>query len=153
MAEFVCTRCGKCCISLGRYITIERHISPIRFYCHISTSRESIPVTITPEYRDLHAHDSHPPGACPFLRKLPENGGYICTIHPFRPSLCREFKCKTMIIFDHEGREAGSIAGKTSLITADKQLRALWDELVASMSREELFHELSLRGYRAEPLT
>ncbi len=153
MAEFVCTQCGKCCISLGRYISIERHISPVRFYCHVGVSGESIPVTVSPEHRELHTQGNNPPGSCLFLRKVPENGGYVCTIHPFRPSICREFKCRTMIIFDKEGKEAGSVAGKISLTTPDTQLRALWDELVATRKHEELVHELSLKGYRAELLS
>lgn len=150
MAEFVCTRCGKCCISLGRNIRIQRSLSQIRHYCHIGITDDIIPVTISPEHRELYATGESDPGWCPFLRKT-MSGNFTCTIYDYRPGICRKFRCRTMIILDREGREVGHVAGRSSLSTSDICLEGLWKELQGS-SPEQLIRELSRHGYRAELL-
>jgi Fe-S-cluster containining protein len=154
MAEFICTRCGKCCISLGRHIRIERSLSPIQHYCRIGITGEIIPVTITPEHREIYATGEKDPGWCPFLRRN-SIGSFTCTIHDARPGICREFRCRTMVIYDQEGREAGYVSGKTTLTTSDTRLGELWAELLRSgrSSPDQVRQELARHGYRAEPLS
>jgi len=55
MAPFACTRCGKCCISLGRHIRIERSLSPVQYYCRVAVNGELLPVSVQPELRELFA--------------------------------------------------------------------------------------------------
>jgi Fe-S-cluster containining protein len=150
MAEFVCSRCGKCCISLGRHITIERSLSPVQHYCRIGITGDILPVTIGPAHRELYVSGQQDPGWCPFLRKTPSNT-FSCTIYDTRPAICREFRCRTMIIRDQDGKEAGHAAGK-SLSTSDTRLVELWEELKGS-SPEQMIRELSCHGYRAELLS
>jgi Fe-S-cluster containining protein len=151
MAEFVCTRCGKCCISLGRHIRIERSLSPIQHYCRMGISGDIVPVTITPEHRELYCTGERDPGWCPFLRKTMP-GIFTCTIYDSRPGICREFRCRSMIILDRDGREAGHVTGRSSLSTSDACLEELWKGLKGS-SPEQIIRELSRHGYRAELLT
>ena len=151
MAEFICTRCGKCCISLGRHIRIERSLSPIRHYCRVAITGEILPVTIAPEHRELFASGERENGWCPFLRKTVA-GIFTCTIHDSRPGICREFQCRTMVILDREGREAGYVSGKSTLSTSDIRLEELWKGLQGS-SPEQVIRELSRHGYRAEILS
>jgi Fe-S-cluster containining protein len=158
MAEFVCTRCGKCCVSLGRHIKIERSISPIQHYCRIGITGEIIPVIVAPEHREIHAHGERAPGWCPFLRRAPDST-FTCTIHGVRPRICREFRCKTMVIYTTEGREAGSVTGRASLSTEDSRLETLWNELAQSGKPDgpaffdRIKRELARHGYRAETLS
>lgn len=151
MAEFVCTRCGKCCISFGRHISIERSLSPIQHYCRIGITGDIVPVTISPEHRELYSTRESDPGWCPFLRRtMPDT--YTCTVYDSRPGICRDFRCRTMIILDRDGKEAGHVTGKSSLSTSDSCLEELWKELKGS-SPDQIIRELSCHGYRAELLT
>jgi Fe-S-cluster containining protein len=158
MAEFVCTRCGKCCISLGRHIRIERSISPIQHYCRIGITGEIIPVTVAPEHRELYASGEKDTGWCPFLRKTPD-GTFTCTIHDARPRICREFRCRTMAIYTSDGREAGTVTGRASLSTDDSMLEELWNELARTGKPDDpaffdrIRRELARHGYRAELLS
>jgi Fe-S-cluster containining protein len=154
MAEFVCTRCGKCCISLGKHIRIERSLSPIQHYCRIGITGEIVPVTIDPEHREIHATGECEAGWCPFLRRTPDTT-FTCTIHGSRPAICREFRCRTMVIYDGEGKEAGYVSGKSRLTTSDPFLRGLWNDLLRSghSSPEQIMQHLARHGYRAEPFS
>jgi Fe-S-cluster containining protein len=154
MAEFVCTRCGKCCISLGKHIRIERSLSPIQHYCRIGITGDIIPVTIAPEHREIHATGERDSGWCPFLRR-DSSGTFTCTIHGSRPAICRDFRCRTMVIYDREEREAGYVSGKSSLTTSDSRLDGLWKELLRSgrSSPGQIREGLARHGYRAELLS
>jgi Fe-S-cluster containining protein len=154
MAEFVCTRCGKCCISLGRHIRIERSLSPIQHYCRIGITGEIIPVTIAPEHREIHTAGESESGWCPFLRRTPDKT-FTCTVHGSRPAICREFRCRTLVIYDREGNEAGYVSGKSSLTTSDPLLLEIWNELLRSgqTSPDQFRQPLARHGYRAEPLS
>jgi Fe-S-cluster containining protein len=154
MAEFVCTRCGKCCISLGRHIRIERSLSPIQHYCRIAITGEIVPVAIAPEHREIHAAGESEAGWCPFLRRTPDKT-FICTIYGSRPAICREFQCRTMVIYDRQGKEAGYVSGKSCLTTSDPLLLRLWNDLLRSgqSSPEQVMQHLACHGYRAEPLS
>jgi len=84
MATFVCTRCGKCCMSLGRHIRIERSLSPVQHYVRDAISGEVTLVSIHPDNRALFSEGALE-GGCPFLRK----GGdapFTCTIYEMRPA-------------------------------------------------------------------
>jgi Fe-S-cluster containining protein len=158
MAEFACTRCGKCCISLGRHLTKERSISAIQHYCRIGITGEIVPVTISPEYREIYAEGERGELWCPFLRKNPDET-FTCTIYETRPRICREFRCETMVILHREGRKAGAVSGKKTLSTDDPELKRLWIELTETRTIDEpaefqrIRHELARHGYRIEQLS
>jgi Fe-S-cluster containining protein len=158
MAEFTCTRCGKCCISLGRHMTKERSISQVQHYCRIGISGEIIPVTIAPEYRAIYADGERDDSWCPFLRKNPDET-FTCTIYNTRPRICREFRCRTMAIYNSDGQETGTVSGMKILSTDDPELKRLWSELTGTGNItgpgffERLRRELARHGYRIEPLS
>jgi Fe-S-cluster containining protein len=157
MATFVCTRCGKCCMSLGRHIRIERSASPVQHYCRNALSGELTMVTIHPDRRALFS-ERPDEGWCPFLRREP-GGLFVCTIHENRPPVCRDFRCRTMVITNPEGMEVGHVAGKASLSTGDPVLEALWNDLKKRMPGtgpgwfENVRKELSAHGYDLDLLT
>jgi Fe-S-cluster containining protein len=158
MARFVCTRCGKCCISLGRHIRIERSQSAVQHYIRNAVSGDRVPVTVHPDHRLLYIGEEGDAAWCPFLRK-DQAGPFVCTIYETRPQICRDFRCRTMVIYDREGNEAGHISGTTSLSTVDPVLGALWNDLLRTAgedrdSRIETLRSGLLRhGYTLEPLS
>jgi len=113
VTEFTCSRCGKCCMSLGRHIRVVRSTPPRSFVIRVQVTGETLPVQVVPSLSPLFSRKDPPawePGWCPFLRKEGENL-YTCTIHPFRPRICREFRCMTMCILDSSGRRWGGSRG------------------------------------------
>ncbi len=159
MTGFTCTRCGKCCISLGRHMHIIRSVSPFSHSLRTRVSGETLHVQVSPAFRKLFLSRSPPafePGWCPFLRRTAD-GFYVCTIYPSRPSVCRTFRCCTMRIFDKAGGEAGKVKGRCSLSTVDPALREIWDREVmpAAGLPEEQFATLCIsilasHGYGCE---
>jgi Fe-S-cluster containining protein len=137
-------------MSLGRHIRIERSISSAQHYCRIAITGELLPVTVSPQHRDLFFSGERDSSWCPFLRK----GGdlYTCTIHETLPRLCREFRCRTMQIYDLDGQVAGYVKGRRSLISEDPNLASLWSEIPADSGDDEMKEILKRQGYRAEPL-
>ena len=136
MTEFRCSRCGKCCMSLGRHIQVVRSTPPRSFVIRVLVTRETLPVQVVPSLSSLFSRKDPPawePGWCPFLRKEGENL-YTCTIHPFRPRICREFRCMTMRILDSSGREAGRVKGRSSLVSEDNGLAQIWNDAVAPLA-------------------
>lgn len=158
MARFACTRCGKCCISLGRHIRIERSLSAVQHYVRNAISGDLVPVTVHPDHRELYSGGDGDAAWCPFLRKDPE-GVAVCTIYETRPQICRDFRCRTMVIYDREGNEAGYVSGTASLSSTDPVLIALWKDLAetAGTDRESRIKALQsglLRhGYTLESLS
>jgi Fe-S-cluster containining protein len=158
MVEFTCTRCGKCCVSLGRHLTQERSMSPVHHYCRNGITGEIVPVTISPEYRTTYTDGERDDSWCPFLRKNPDET-FTCTIYDTRPRICREFRCRTMAIYTSEGRETGTVSGRKTLSTDDPELKRLWIELTGTGNTadpaffERLRHELARHGYRVERLS
>jgi len=157
MATFVCTRCGKCCMSLGRHIRIERSLSPVQHYIRNAISNDLTLVTIQPERRGLFSEEPNP-GWCPFLRK--DSGGlFVCTIYGNRPSVCRDFRCRTAVITGKGGTEVGYVTGTASLTTQDPVLEELWTNLKRRVSGSgpawfrQLQEELSAHGYVIDLLT
>jgi Fe-S-cluster containining protein len=157
MATFLCTRCGKCCMSLGRHIRIERSISPVQHYYRNALSGEITLVTIHPDKRALFSERPEN-GWCPFLRRAP-GSLFVCTIYENRPPVCRDFRCRTMIITSPEGTEVGHVTGKASLSTGDPVLEALWNDLKRRMPGtgpawfEKVRKELMIHGYAIDLLT
>lgn len=136
MAEFTCTRCGKCCISLGRHIRITKSTSQFSHTLHVKVSGETRPVLVEPGYRDLFLSRSAPSyenGWCPFLRKTGD-GIHVCTIYSSRPLICRSFRCCTLRIFDGAGREIGKVKGRRSLSTDNPDLERIWAEEILPFS-------------------
>jgi Fe-S-cluster containining protein len=111
---------------------------------------ELLPVAVHPQHRELFSSEERDPSWCPFLRK--EQGLFICTIHDTRPRLCREFRCRTMLIYNPEGREAGYVKGRRSLITEDPVLESAWRKIPGDSDDAVLRETLRKHGYRAELL-
>lgn len=157
MGTFICTRCGKCCISLGRYIRIERSLSPVQHYVRNAISGEIILVTIHPDHRALFSEKPEE-GWCPFLRRDP-GGLFVCTIHENRPAICRNFRCLTMVITSQDGTEVGQVVGRATITTKDTILKELWNNLKKQMPvsdpgwLEHMQRGLRMHGYAVEPVT
>lgn len=127
-----CTRCGKCCISIGRYIRIDRRSGP-DILAVMDLTRERFRSRVAPEYRSLSGMPGGP-GWCPFLRKVPGEGTFACTIYPSRPAYCREFRCCRIVIRDRDGKVVGKVKGRRSLESGDPALRGWWKEHVAPLT-------------------
>jgi uncharacterized protein len=138
-------------MSLGRHIRIERSISPIQHYCRITITGELLPVAVHPQYRGLFSSGVRDPSWCPFLRK-DEDDRFTCTIFQTRPRLCREFRCRTIQIYTLDGREAGYVKGRRSLVTNDPDLESVWREIQGHADDTTLKETLQKHGYRAETL-
>lgn len=136
MTEFTCTRCGKCCISLGRHMRIIRSPSQFSHILHVKVSGETRPVQVNPELRELFllkGAPSYAEGWCPFLRKTAE-GIFVCTVYSSRPVICRSFRCCTMRILDREGQEAGKVKGRRTISTNDPRLEEVWNNEIVQYS-------------------
>ncbi len=159
MATFTCTRCGKCCMSLGRHIRIERNVSGRDLYCRFAITGDLFLARIQPEYKDLFAvTEGMDPHWCTFLRMEP-GGAFVCCCYPTRPPFCRSFRCATAILYDRDGAVAGRIKGRRSLDTTDPVLRELWDSTIAAIQPSpdaewlvRVKRALEPYGYSIEPL-
>lgn len=138
-------------MSLGRHIRIERSLSSLHHYCRIALSGELLQVAIDPEHRECFVAGRRDSSWCPFLREGIE-GIFTCTIHGNRPRICRDFRCRTMLIFDRSGAEAGHVKGARSLVTADPVLESLWQEARVLRDPDSIRELLRGHGYRAELL-
>lgn len=166
MAAFVCDRCGKCCISLGPSIRIERQLSGRDYYCRSTIDNIVFPARVDPAFEEEIAdaflvQDGSPAGtqpkACPFLRSLSGGNATTCAIYATRPKVCRSFRCYRMIILDPDGNICGRVIGKNTLRTTDTRLQEIWDRQVAGVPCGDagawaaaLRGILAPHGYRAE---
>ncbi len=136
MAVFECTRCGKCCMNFGELIRVEREVSGIEFYCRFLVTNELFRARVMPEWREAFADttgvDAHP-AWCRFLRRMPEGKGYVCTIHDSNASICKDYRCCFMRIYDGHGEQVGKIGGNRSLLTGDEELRQVFRERVMDL--------------------
>jgi len=142
MAVFACNRCGKCCVSLGPHITIERQLNDRDYYCRCKIDnalflaqvdpayREEIADTFTPEDQDRSSPEKRP---CIFLRKKPDGDGTACAIYPTRPVVCRDFRCYRMLVYDNRGHLSGKVIGAGEISTPDEALAQVWKEQIASI--------------------
>jgi len=138
-------------MSLGRHIRIERSISSAHHYCRDAVTGELVPVFVLPQFRDLFSSGERDPSWCPFQRK-DAAGLFTCTIHGTRPRLCREFRCRTMLIYDRDGLEAGYVKGRRSLVTDDPDLLSAWQKIPAGGDDAAVKETLGKHGYSVEPL-
>lgn len=142
MAVFACDRCGKCCVSLGPHIMIERRLNEQNYYCRSVIDNTIFPVHVDPEYREEIADEFETGNACPhdpmkktcrFLRKNHEGPGTVCAIYATRPKVCRDFRCYRMLIRNREGEICGRIIGKNTIRTDNIALEKIWDGKIAAL--------------------
>jgi Fe-S-cluster containining protein len=142
MAAFFCDRCGKCCVSLGPHIIVERQLNDRDYYCRSAIDNEIFLAHVEPEYREENADEFAAGGPernsmekkpCIFLRKNPDGSDTGCAIYTTRPKVCRDFRCYRILICDREGRVCGKVIGKNTLRTEDVTLKKLWNEQVATI--------------------
>jgi uncharacterized protein len=141
MVKFECDRCGRCCRSFGEFIRIERQLSSRDYYCRFGITRELFLAHTEPEYAEdiAEEYEQREGGSnnnhknCVFLQKDRKNEGFTCAIYPNRPSICREFQCYRMVIYNSERQVCGTVIGRNELKTADENLAKLWKEKVAHL--------------------
>jgi uncharacterized protein len=166
MAAFICGRCGKCCVSLGPHITVERQLNDRDYYCRSTVDHTIFFAQVDPEYRDEIADefakgvpDRNSPDKkpCTFLRKNPDGDGTACAIYTTRPKVCRDFQCYRILIRNRAGNPCGKVIGKITLRTEDEALRKLWEERVAAIPSgdiaawtEKVVQIFSENDYRAD---
>ena len=152
MAKFDCNWCGKCCISFGEFIKIERQLTERDYYCRYGITNEIFPVHVQPEFADEideEFTDSDPKGTdssrkgCIFMRKNPAGKGFACAIYPTRPDICREFRCYRMLIHHPAtGEMRGKVIGINELRTQDLILDAIWKEKISHLPPPIHAHDL-----------
>jgi Fe-S-cluster containining protein len=142
MGVFECDRCGKCCVSLGPLITIERQLNERDYYCRCKIDNAIFLAHVDPGYHeeiadefaagglDRNSTDKKP---CTFLRKNPDDDGTTCAIYTSRPAVCRDFRCYRMLLRNKEGAICGRVIGKNTIRTEDAALKKIWDEEVAAI--------------------
>jgi Fe-S-cluster containining protein len=157
MGKFRCTRCGKCCRSLGPHIKVERRITEQDLYCRCMVTGDLFLAHIGGDFlprqriRDRKPH----PRECPFLL-LDSESRYICSIYETRPQICRSFICYSMLIFDRNNEQVGKVKGRRSLESTDLELVTLWEDIRRlapgneSAWRREALGVLDRHGYRGE---
>jgi hypothetical protein len=175
MVSFVCDGCGKCCRSLGRYITIERQLNSRDYYCRNGMTREIFPVHVAAEFADAidetftdgptgseAGHEYN--GRCIFQQPEPRGKGFVCAIYETRPRVCRDFRCYRLIIFDKSGTEAGRGVGRADIRTADPVLALIWNNEIRGIIEntqpdsdttllQKILAILASHGYRGEPVS
>lgn len=147
---FRCTDCGRCCVSIGRAITIERRLTGRHFDCREGVHGEAFRAEVDEAHRAAVPSDA----GCPFLVRVgPDESA--CACYASRPRLCREYRCARLRIFDTEGGERGRVAGRGVLLTEDLSLGALWEENGPVVPEDAAWQEridraLAAGGYRGE---
>jgi uncharacterized protein len=168
MAAFECDRCGKCCVSLGPHIIIERQLDDRDYYCRSMIYNAIFLARVDPMYREeianeFETEDALPPGPekkiCRFVRKNPDGNGMVCAIYATRPKVCRDFRCYRMLIRTREGTICGRVTGKNTLRTEDAALETLWTDQVAGIPygdpaawTKNIAGILAENGYCADPV-
>jgi Fe-S-cluster containining protein len=142
MAKFDCNWCGKCCLSFGEFIRIERQISERDYFCRYSITDELFHVHVQPEFAEEIEEEFEESGAnatesrkgCVFMHKNPKGSGFACAIYPTRPTICREFICYRMLIHHRaSGEVRGKVIGINELRTHDEALNTIWKEKIACL--------------------
>jgi len=168
MASFICDRCGKCCVSLGRSIIIERQFTDRDYYCRSTIDNLVFSARVDPAFEVEIADEflmqgdtpaGTQPKVCPFLRNVPGRDTTVCAIYANRPKVCQSFRCYRMIILDRGGTICGRVIGRNTLRTDDPALETLWEELVVPIPCGDpvewtgrVAAILADHGYRAEPV-
>jgi Fe-S-cluster containining protein len=145
-------------MNFGDLIRIEREVDDTEFSCRFLITNEIFRAEVMPEFREVFADtaevDAHP-AWCRFLRRSPDGSGFVCTIHDSNATICREFRCCIMRIYDGQGKQVGKVGGNRSLISDNEELLRVFREQVArieSSSQAEWLRKagriLSSAGYR-----
>ena len=58
---------------------------------------------ISETFLDQKKGSDTPEKKCAFLQKNPDGNGFVCTVYPTRPPVCREFRCYRMLIHNRDG--------------------------------------------------
>lgn len=142
MASFDCSWCGKCCMSFGEFIDIERKLSERDYYCRYGITNELFLVHIQPEYadeiaevfedKDITKSEEHK-NRCIFMQKNKNGKGVVCVIYPTRPTICKEFRCYRMLIQNPKGELVGKVIGHNELKTTDEELKEIWKDHIAPL--------------------
>jgi hypothetical protein len=135
---FRCYKCGKCCTTLGRSITIEQNTST-EILGKSAITGEKIRIPRTANLDDAFADRSvfnQYPDACPFLRQESETI-WICLAYTVMPSHCKTLECYTMLILHPDGSVAGKVRTKRTLATEDPVLKELYDTVLVDISAKE----------------
>lgn len=168
METFICDRCGKCCVSLGRSIVIERQFTDRDYYCRSTIDNNVFSARVDPAFEEEIADEflrqgetpaGTQPKACPFLRNVVGGDATVCAIYATRPKVCQSFRCYHMIILDCKGNICGRVIGRNTVRTGDPALENLWEGLVVPIPCGDpvewtgrVAAILADHGYRAEPV-
>jgi len=136
-------------MNFGELIRIERELSGIEFSCRFLITNEVFRARIMPEWREVFSHTTESdanPSWCRFLRRSPDGPGFVCTIHDSNASICREFRCCVMRIYDSTGKQIGKVGGNRSLISEDEDLRGIFREQVAGIESSSMRDWLGKAG-------
>jgi hypothetical protein len=135
-----CTRCGRCCIGLGKHLSIAASLSSRSHYLKVGVTGEVVPVNVPPESRDLFSQkdpEHYDPSWCPFLRRAGAEN-FCCTIYPDRPGICRQYRCFSITITDPSGKSVGRVVGRRTLESEDPALTRVWNEQVKEVLEPDL---------------
>jgi uncharacterized protein len=136
MVAFACDRCGKCCVSLGHLVTIDRQLNDRDYYCHGKIDNAIFLAHVDPDFCEeiadefaegIVAHSGHEKKPCLFLRKNFQNDTALCAIYSTRPKVCKDFRCYHTLIYNREGMICGKVIGKNTLRTDDPAIEKLWN--------------------------
>jgi Fe-S-cluster containining protein len=155
---FYCQQCGECCSSMGEIIEIIDELDPFVFRIKLTVTNEERIVSVDTEKRNwfrLHDNKMSQPMACPFLWDT-GNSKFVCSIHTSRPELCRQYSCFRILVFDSHDRKIGKVLhASRNFITADADLRRLWNQEIARVTildekswEDHVEYTFSNAGYR-----
>jgi len=143
MVKFDCNRCGRCCMSFGKLIRIERQVTGPDYFCRDGTTGELFLVHVLPEFADEIEEacmEPDPTGphsslqGCVFQKPDRDGRGFACAIYPTRPAICKKFICYRMLIYHQESGEVrGRVIGLRELRTDDEALVAIWDKEIGCL--------------------
>ncbi|MDD1674751.1 MAG: YkgJ family cysteine cluster protein [Methanomicrobiales archaeon] len=127
-------------MNFGRYITVERRISPVEFICRFTLRSEIFSAKIVPEHIPLFSSRSRNPASaswCTFLREGTDGTAFVCTIFPHRPAHCRNYRCYTATISNRHGEIIGRVGNGKNLKSRDPALTALWEQEIRAVPAAE----------------
>jgi hypothetical protein len=142
---------------LGDYIVIERQTGPFSFDCESVSTGTPFRAEVDEDKRSIFEDFTFPgqhPAACRFLR--PDGDLLRCTIHRDSPVQCKFYRCVVMRVSDARGTLLGTVRGSLNLHSEDRELRAVWDEVVTMRPKEDSEAEpwiaafLIKKGYRLD---
>ena len=135
---FRCYKCGKCCTTLGRSITLEQSTGT-SIIGKSAITGEVIRIPYTAELNEKlsdHSIFNTYPDACPFLRQETEKI-WFCLAYAVMPSHCKALECYVMLILHPDGSVAGKIRAKRTISTEDSILKELYDTHLVHISAKE----------------